>query len=60
MPLDVLREVAVAALEYNTSLATLMTAVALPDIVKACVRRSHQPDGVEDRQMLFQHSGFLP
>jgi hypothetical protein len=32
----------------------------MPEAVKACAKRAQQDDGVEDRRMLFQHSGFLP
>lgn len=59
-PLDLLREVALAAIEFNAYAATLITAQALPNAVKACARRARKADGAEDRRMLFQHTGFLP
>jgi hypothetical protein len=59
-PLDLLREVALAAWEFNASVAVIITAQAMPEAVKACAKRAQQDDGVDDRRMLFQHSGFLP
>lgn len=49
-----------AAYACNMDVSNFVAAVAHPKIVKASIDRALQTNGVEDRRMQFQHSGFLP
>jgi hypothetical protein len=59
-PLDLLKEVTGIAYEYNTDLSNFIAAVAQPRVVEAGIKKAMKPDGVDDRRMLHQHSGFIP
>jgi hypothetical protein len=59
-PIELLRVVAEATYRFSTYTAQITAAVALPAIVERSVAVALTDEGVADRRMLFQHSGFLP
>lgn len=59
-PTELLNQVAVMTAELCSNLAAINAALALPEIVDAAIDSALEPDGQKDRQMLLQHSGFLP
>lgn len=59
-PVDLLKEVTGLAYEYNTDLSNFIAAVAQPRVVEAGIKKALKMDGVDDRRMLHQHSGFIP
>lgn len=48
------------AMERGRDVGNLVAAVTHPQVVAAGVHAAKQPDGIEDRKMLFQHHGFIP
>lgn len=59
-PIELLQEVAVTAVQLSGNLAGILVALALPEIVETGIQSALRRDGLEDRRMLLQHSGFLP
>lgn len=59
-PLELLKTVADAACRYAMYTAQISAAVALPFVVGRSIERALTDEGFADREMLFQHSGFLP
>jgi hypothetical protein len=60
IPTELLRVVAEATFCYSMYTAQMMAALALPAIVERSVDVALTDEGIADRRMLFQHSGFLP
>ncbi len=46
--------------KFNADVSTLVAAIAHPKGVEASIDRALEAQGVDDRRMLFQHSGFIP
>jgi hypothetical protein len=59
-PGKLLGSVVEAAYDFNLDVGNLVAAVAHPRIVQTSIDRALTPDGVEDRRMHFQHTGYLP
>jgi hypothetical protein len=59
-PLDLLKAVAEATLRFSMYTARLRAAVAMPSIVERSIEVALTDQGVADRRMQLQHSGFLP
>lgn len=57
---EFLGAIARASFEYTDSLADLIVASALPEIVVAAAKRARTPTGFEDRWMLLQHAWSWP
>lgn len=57
---ELLGEVVRVAFSHNTDLSNLIAAVNQPKVVQATVDAALKPDGVDDRKVLHQHSGFVP
>lgn len=53
-------EVFASYMKYSNGAANVIAAAALPKVVKRSVAQALTPEGYRDRQMQFQHSGFLP
>ena len=49
-----------AAARFRNNFSILIAALNMPAIVAASVKRALTLDGARDREMLFQHAGFLP
>lgn len=58
--LELLGVVASAACRFSMYLAQIAAAMAMPSVVVQSVKTALTDDGIADRKMLFQHSGFLP
>jgi hypothetical protein len=53
--------VAEAALAWGwLDAGSIFAALQLPQIVEASVKRALKPDGIIDRRLQLEHSGFLP
>jgi hypothetical protein len=52
----------VAEVTYRIAMyrARILTAIELPSVVERSVETALTAEGIADRKMLFQHSGFLP
>src|ERR1700745_249230 len=52
----------VAEVTYRIAIykAQIVAALALPSVVERSIETALTEDGIADRKMLFQHSGFLP
>jgi hypothetical protein len=59
-PLDLLKAVADATIRFSMYTARLRAAVAMPSIVERSIEVALTDQGVADRKMQLQHSGFLP
>lgn len=59
-PLDLLKAVADATIRFAMYTARLRAAVAMPSIVERSIEVALTHQGVADRKMQLQHSGFLP
>jgi hypothetical protein len=59
-PLDLLKAVADATIRFAMYTARLRAAVAMPSIVERSIEVALTDQGVADRKMQLQHSGFLP
>jgi hypothetical protein len=59
-PLDLLKTVADAAFRFSMYTAQIIAAAALPSVVECCAKAALTEEGIADRKMLFQHTGFLP
>jgi hypothetical protein len=59
-PVDLLGIVADVGFRFAMCGAQLRAALALPSIVERSIETALTPEGIADRKMLFQHSGFLP
>ena len=60
IPVELLLAVADAAVRSSMCEAQLSAALSLPSIVERSIETALTPQGIADRKMLFQHSGFLP
>jgi hypothetical protein len=58
-PLDLLKAVADATIRFSMYTARLRAAVAMPSIVERSIEVALTDQGVADRKMQLQHSGFL-
>jgi len=58
--LDLLKAVADATIRFSMYTARLRAAVAMPSIVERSIEVALTDQGVADRKMQLQHSGFLP
>ena len=45
--------------EIKGTIGCILAADRIPDVVLAFVKTALMPQGVRDRQMLFEHAGFL-
>lgn len=59
-PVDLLKEVAGIAFSMNVDISNLIAAIHQPRVVDRTIKAAMRADGVDDRRMLHQHSGFLP
>src|SRR5208337_305557 len=59
-PAHFIAAVAEAELKYRGRISILVAALNTPAIVAASVKQALTTDGTGDRNMLFQHAGFLP
>jgi hypothetical protein len=59
-PVELLRVVVDAAFRFSMYVAQFKVALALPSVVERSIETAVTDDGIADRKMLFQHSGFLP
>jgi hypothetical protein len=57
---ELLGIVADSAYRSSMYMAQIQASMALPSIVECSIDASLTDDGIADRKMLFQHSGFLP
>lgn len=48
------------AMEYGADVGNLVYAASHPKVVAAGVAAALKPEGTKDREMLFQHQGFIP
>jgi hypothetical protein len=60
IPVELLRAVAESTCRFSMYTAQMAPALALPAIVGRSVEMALTDEGVADRRMLFQHTGFLP
>jgi hypothetical protein len=59
-PVEILRVVADVGYRFAMCIVKMQAAIALPSIVLRSVESALSDEGIADRKMLFQHSGFLP
>jgi hypothetical protein len=59
-PVDMLKEVTGIAYQYNIDLSNFIAAVHQPQVVDRTIKSALRKDGVDDRRMMHQHSGFIP
>jgi hypothetical protein len=59
-PVELLRIVADVACRVAMYQAQIIAALALPSVVERSNETALTDEGIADRKMLFQHSGFLP
>ena len=57
---ELLRTVAEVTYRIAIYKAQIVAALALPSVVERSIETALTDDGIADRKMLFQHSGFLP
>ena len=57
---ELLRTVAEVTYRIAIYKAQIIAALALPSVVERSIETALTDDGIADRKMLFQHSGFLP
>jgi hypothetical protein len=48
-----------ASFEYTSQVADLIVACGYPGVVAASVRRARTPEGLADRQLIFEHVSAL-
>jgi hypothetical protein len=58
-PSEFLAAVVRVAFEFTHEITDLLVASAFPEVVQASVKRALTPRGVEDRRLLFEHTGFI-
>jgi hypothetical protein len=58
-PQDVLSNVVVALYNYHSSLAKMVNAVSVVDVMKASVASAKSPLGVQDRALQFKIAGLV-
>jgi hypothetical protein len=59
-PKAILMAMAGAGFDANCDIANLLSAHLHPSVVVASAKQAVKPNGIEDRKLLFQHSGFIP
>jgi len=59
-PKAILMAIAGSGFDAGCDIANLVAAHLHPKVVDASVKYALQADGIEDRRMLLQHSGFIP
>jgi hypothetical protein len=59
-PAHFLGVVAEAAQKFSSNSSILIAALNMPSVVQKSIKEALKTDGIQDRKMLFQHSGFIP
>lgn len=59
-PADLVKAVTGTAVDFGIDTGNLVAALTHPQVVAASVKFAKDHGGLEDRRMLFQHSGFIP
>jgi hypothetical protein len=59
-PAHFLSVVGEAAMKFRDDASIIITAMNMPKIVSRSVKQALNPEGVDDKRMIFQHANFIP
>lgn len=59
-PYHFLAVVSEAAMKFRDNASLILASMAMPQVIQSSIEFAQHKDGVSDRKMLMQHSGFLP